>query len=387
LDIVISGIGETEYVRGTTKTAKQLLIQAAAAACADAGIDGSAIDGIVCSYGGSVEDLIAGLGIADLKFHASLHIGGATPVASVGLAADIVASGRATRVLVPIALKQFSGRLRLSDPNGGAMTNAMENRMPLSDLRIHIEYPSGLSTPMQWYSLHANRWLYETKADLEGFKTVALNTRRHAHNNDQAYFRDRALTEEMYDASPFLTRPFRLYDICLESDGGAAVVVEAASTDQSGRERKVYIAGGGEGHPESPDDLAGRLSALDLGISKAAGRVFSEAGVRTDDFDFAEIYDCFSFIVLRQLEEMKFCERGQAGAFVRDKGIGPGGSFPINTHGGLLSQAHLVGMNHVVEAVRQLRGDAGPAQVPNARLGLVTGYGDLGDGSLLVLRN
>jgi acetyl-CoA acetyltransferase len=378
----IAGVGETEYVRGTTSSTERLWMDAALAACTDAGIPPEEVDGVVIPSGKvEAERFVYALGIRDLRFHAQSAMGGASATASVALAAGAVRAGLATRVVVAAGGTQYSRTDRLSSAGGGAMAF----RWPGQELRTHLEFPYGISVPMQWYSLHANRWLAETGADRDGLREVALATRAHAHRNPKAYFRDRPLTAAQYDASPLLVEPFRLFDVCQESDGAAAVLVDAANADRLSAHRPVLVIGGGEGHADTPDDLVSRPDILQMGLSKLAPRVLAATGISLDDVDFAQLYDCFTFVVLRQLEELGFCERGAGPAFVADRGIGPGGGLPVNTHGGLLSQAHIAGMNHVVEAVRQLRGEAGAAQVAGAELGLVTGYGDMSDGSMLVL--
>jgi len=378
----IVGVGETEYCRGTAKTTERLRLEAALAACADAGVPPEDVDGVVIPNGSvEAERFVHGLGIRDLRFHAQSVMGGASTVASVVLAAGAVRAGLASRVLVAAGGTQYSRANRLSAADGGAMAF----HWPAQEFRTHLEFPYGISVPMQWYSLHANRWLAETGADPRGLRDVALSTRAHAHRNAKAFFRDRPLTSAQYDVAPLLVEPFRLYDVCPESDGAAAVLVDRAGADVLSDHRPVRIAGGGEGHADVPDDLVSRPDILQMGLSKLAPRVFAEIGVAPADLDFAQIYDCFTFVVVRQLEELGFCARGEGPAFIAERGIGPGGGLPVNTHGGLLSQAHIAGMNHVVEAVRQLRGEAGEAQVPGAATGVVTGYGDMSDGSMLVL--
>jgi acetyl-CoA acetyltransferase len=382
----IAGIGETEYVRGTHKGERQLVLEASLAACQDAGIDPSTVDGVVMAWKNvpTNEDFIAALGIKDLRYHSHVFIGGASPAAAIVDAAAVVAAGLVKRVLVATGHNFYSTANRLSSMNQvpGGLGN-----IPGQEIRSNIEYPAGLLAPMQWYSLHANRWFHETRADPAGMEIVALTARRHAQLNPKAYMNGRPLTSVDYQASPVLVVPFRKFDICLETDGAAAVLIVAPDETRDLRKRAIAIAGGAEGHPDSPDDLANRPDILDMGIKKAAKRAFEMAGVTRNEIDFAEIYDCFTFIVLRQLEEMGFCKRGEATEFVKNERIALGGSLPVNTHGGLMSQAHVLGMNHVAEAVIQLRGEAGPAQVEGAHIGLVTGYGDFGDGSIVILHN
>ena len=148
----------------------------------------------------------------------------------------------------------------------------------------------------------------------------------------------------------------------------------------------VYVSGVAEGHPDSPAAITQRPDITILGAAKAGKRAFEMAGVGPDAIDVAELYDCFTYTVICQLEDLGFCAKGEGGAFVEDGRIGLAGALPVNTHGGLLSQAHMVGLNHVVELVRQLRGDGGRAQVADAEVGLVTGYGDMGDGAVAILR-
>jgi acetyl-CoA acetyltransferase len=375
-------VGETDYVRGTDKSELEQCVKAALAACADAGVEPSALDGLVLpGLGPRVEDLVNALGIRDLRWSGRVEMGGASSVAALGLAAAALETGRASRVVIATSWNAYSGA-RVG-AGGESLLREHARLFPSPLLRTEIEHPQGLLVPMQYYSIHATRWMHEYDVDPEGMAVVALTMRQHAQLNSRAYMRGREMSREDYLGSPLVCSPLRLFDCCLETDGGAAVVLCARDHDIG--PRSVVVLSATEGHPDSPDDVVSRADPLQMGITKAAPRAFEAAGVGPEDVDVAELYDCFTFIVLRQLEEIGFCARGDSTRFVLEDGIGLGGRLPVNTHGGLLSQAHVSGMNHLVEGVRQLRGEAGSAQVPNARIAIVTGYGDFGDGSMAVL--
>jgi acetyl-CoA acetyltransferase len=379
----IVGIGETAYSRGTGSGLSdlELLLLASRRAISDAGLEPRDIDGLmapVMAVGG--DDLAANLGLADLRFTGRSMMGGAAAVASLLPAVMAVATGTATAVLVPAGLNLYS-HFRAKTV---ASRSDVESPLPPAVRDYYL--PAGATAPPQWYALMAQRHMIEYGTSELDLAAVALAARRHAQLNERAIMYGRPMTLEDYLAAPMITTPYRLLDCCLDTDGAAAVVVTAADHSAASRHPRVLISGVAEGHPHPADDIAGRTDSFTIGLTLAAPRAYEMAGLGPQDADFAEIYDCFTFEVLQQLEEAGFCGRGESGAFVRDGGIELGGRLPLNTHGGLLSEAHVMGMSHVVEAVRQLRGTAGDRQVEGARVGVVTGWGDLGDGSIAVLR-
>ncbi len=374
----VTGIGETAYLRGSTKTAFELQIESSLKAIADAGLTPKDIDGIIPIglVSGTADDFIDNFGLPDLRFSALIPHGGASPAMALQCAAVALAGGACNHVLIT-----FGRNVSASANKAGARIHAM----PQFHFVTEFEYAMGNIAPAQLYAPMARRHMELYGTTVAQFGEVAVACREHALLNDNAVMK-KPITLEDHRNSRMIADPFRLLDCSLESDGGAAVVVSATERAGDLRHRKVYIAGVAAGHPDSPGAITQRPDMTSLGIGKAAPRAFQMAGVTPADIQVAEIYDCFTYAVIRQLEDMGFCAKGEGGPFVQGGRLKLGGALPTNTHGGLLSQAHVWGLNHIVELVRQLRGDAGRAQVKDVELGLVTGYGDMGDGALAIMR-
>ena len=374
----LTGVGETAYVRGSTSTAFELQVESSLKAIADAGLTPKDIDGVIPIgiMSGTADDFIDNFGLPDLRFSAVVPHGGASPVMALQCAAAAVASGACNHVLMT-----FGRNVSAASNKAGARIH----QMPQFHYVTEFEYPMGAIAPAQLYAPMARRHMELYGTTVEQFGEVAVACREHALLNGNAVMKT-PITLEDHRNSRMIADPFRLLDCSLESDGGAAVVVSAAERAGDLRHRRVYIAGVAEGHPDSPGSITQRPDMTSLGIAKAAPRAFRMAGVTHADIDVAEIYDCFTYAVIRQFEDMGFCAKGEGGPFVQGGRLRLNGALPTNTHGGLLSQAHAWGLNHIVELVRQLRGEAGRAQVDGAEVGLVTGYGDQGDGALAILR-
>ncbi len=379
----IVGVAETDYMRGTSLSVPELVLEATMAAIADAGLDPSEIDGILPPPGFiSSEEIAANLGADDIRYAVTVHMGGASPVAALQSATMAIAAGIATNVVITVGWNGYSAMRPRPDARP---TKRRLEPGPFVDVSRNFYAPYGVRSAVQWYSMYIQRYVDLYDVEPTDAAQVALTCREHAHLNDKALMGGRPMTMDDYLASPLITEPMRKFDCCLETDCAAAVVLTSPERAKDLPHAPVLWLGGAEGHPYPADEITNRPDMLKLGLDSAAPRAFAMAGVRPADMDFLQIYDCFTYVVMMELEAIGMCPKGAAKEFVADGNISLSGRYPMNTHGGLLSQGHAWGLNHVVEAARQLRHEAGDAQVRDAELGVVTGYGDLGDGSIAVL--
>jgi acetyl-CoA acetyltransferase len=217
----------------------------------------------------------------------------------------------------------------------------------------------------------------------EHLGAIAVAERAWANRNPAAQFHDAPMSMADYHRSRWVVEPFHLFDCCLVSNGGLAVILTSAERARNLKRPPVYLWGMGQGHPGG--DPAETLTS---GAPLAKQTAFAMAGITLDDVDVVELYDCYTFTVLVTLEDYGFCKKGEGGPFVADGRIGPGGALPVNTGGGQLSSFYMWGMTPISEAVIQLRGDGGARQVADASVALVSGNGGiLSTHSTLILAN
>ena len=365
---ILSGIGDTKVGRLEGSSVLGLHAEAAFAALDDAGLKLGEIDGLICAYAmaesypmlASVFAESVGLMPA---YSTSIHSGGASGCTMAMTAAALVESGRCRHVLC------VAGDCRLSGMPRGAATAALA-----AFGHPQFEQPYGIGIPAA-YALVARRYMHDYGATAEQLAAIAVTQRRHAARHPKAHL-TAPITLEDVGASRVIATPLRLLDCCPVSDGGAAFIVSAAETADGLPKPAVRLLGDGQKHTHEHILAAPSLTAF--GCAASAAQAFGRAGVGPAEIDVAEVYDSFTITLLIELESVGFFEKGEAGPAALAGALDLGGRLPCNTHGGLLSFGHsgaAGGMFHVVEAVRQLRGEADSRQVAGAALAFVHGDG------------
>lgn len=347
------------------KSVAQVHAEVALGAVADAGLSLSDVDAYFCAGdapGFGPLSMADYLGLKRLRYLDSTETGGSSYLVHVGHAAAAIAEGKCEVALITL---------------GGLPRSRPVPRPAASSLapEAGFELPFGPTT-VSMYALAARRHMYDygtTGAQLAAIKVAAS---QHAQYNPRAMLPNPVTVEEVLE-SPMISDPLHRLDCCVISDGGGALVVVSPEVARDLRRQTVKVLGHGES-PKLADN--GRIDLTYTGAVWSGPRAFEEAGVTPADIDYVSIYDSFTITVLQTIEDLGFCEKGKGGAFVADGSLqAPHGRLPFNTDGGGLCNNHPVnrgGMTKVIEAVRQLRGEAnGPVQVPDCELALAHGNG------------
>lgn len=353
----IVGIGATEFSKDSGRTPMQLATEACLAACADGGLEPSQVNGMVTfSAEKNPEIEVArNLGIDELTHFSMVHHGGGAACGTVAMAAMAVTSGAADHVL---CYRAFNER---SWSRFGLGVGGRDLGVEAADTSFSWTSPFGLLTPAQWVALFATRYLHEYGATTEAFGHVAVAARRHAATNPKAFFHGRPITLEDHQESRFIAEPLRLFDCCQESDGGQALLVTTVERARELAGDHVVIAAAAQGAARDQHMMRSYYRESISGIPEmglCARQLWESTGLTPADIQTAVLYDHFTPLVLPQLEELGFCERGEAKDFVTGGNIELGGALPINTHGGQVGEAYIHGMNGIAEGVRQVRGQS-----------------------------
>ena len=369
LKAAIAGIGESRVGKVPDRSALQLQTDAAQAALNDAGLRMSDIDGLLTTPV-RVEHWNMPCGVVahhlglQPSYLATVDLAGASGAAMIHQAAMAIAAGQCTTVLCVAGQNLLTHSTRAS---------AVKKMAEGGSAHPQFEVPYGPLVP-SLYALVAQRHMHEYGTTPEQMAQVAVTMRHHASLNPNAHKRDLITIADVLK-SKMIASPLHILDCAIVSDGAAAAIVTSAERARDLKKKPVHLLGQGFGlrHSHIGDTKLTTTGAVDAGRD-----AFRTSGLKPSDMDVAQIYDCFTITVIVELEDLGFCKKGEGGRFVEGGRIGIGGELPVTTHGGLLSGGHPGlggGFFHVLEAVRQLRGEAGARQVKNAEVALVHGNG------------
>lgn len=373
----IVGIGELKPVRQTEgRTTLDMIAEVSRLAVLDAGLEPQMIDGLLVGpqVGETPQHVPATvaeyLGIAPTMANV-VDLGGASGPGMVWRAAAAIAAGMCEAVLCVLANTREAHAPR------------SPNRNPIREFDV----PFGASGANISYALLKQAHMAAYGSKDEDFALLAASARGNAQLNPDAIFYGKPASEADVLASPMVASPLRLYEIVMPVAGGEAVVVVSEAAARKSPRPPVHLLGAGEKVTHRAVSQAPSLTSGPLKPSMA--RAFAQARVGAKDMNLLSLYDCYTIMVATTLEDAGLCKPGEFGSFARAHSLGHDGEYPLNTHGGQLGfgQPDLAGgMTHVVEAVRQLRGESGVRQIKNAQLALVTGNGaTMSEATALVL--
>lgn len=370
-------VGAAECDLGKTGlSVADLQVQAITRALADAGLSLADVDGLATNGLGrfATTSLADYLGIRPAWAESSF-VGGSAFETYLARAVQAIDAGQAEVIVISFASNQRSARSR-------SLGGVADPALPESQ----FEDPYAPLYPISYYAMAAQAYLRRYRVPREHLAAVAVAARNWALANPAAYrYGAGALTIDDVLAAPLVSTPLTTADCCLVTDGGGAVIV--TSTDRAKDLRRTPVEVLGYGEATSHTAMATRDDLLDTGADRSAAAAYARAGLRPSDVDVALLYDSFTITPVLSLEALGLCEPGEAAGFIAEGHTGPGGSLPMNTNGGGLSYCHpgQFGVLLLVEAVRQLRGDCGPRQVPKARIAVAHGTGGILSHSATVL--
>lgn len=364
----IAGIYEHPLRVAPNHTVAQLHAEVARGALQDAGLSLNDVDGYFCAGdapGMGPVAMVDYLGLKKLLYLDSTDIGGASYLSHVGHAARAIETGQCKVALITLA-----GRPK-SEGSSGTQVRAHHASAP--DFAFEKPYSPA---PLNTYAMCAMRHMYEFGTTSEQLAWIKVAASHHAQHNPHALLRDVLSVEDVL-ASPMIADPLHRADCCVVTDSGGALLVVHPDIAKTLKKPVVTLMGAAE---SAKGQMGGKVDLTYSGIAWTGPRAFAEAKLTPADIRYASIYDSFTITVLIQLEDLGFCKKGEGGRFVDGGNLISGrGSLAFNTDGGGLCNNHPAnrgGMTKVIEAVRQLRGEAHPAvQVPNLEFALASGIG------------